>query len=243
MSRISFENYGLKAKYYKNETKVAGRFKIQEKAEKNILIDVINKMSINSDDNLLDIGCGSGNLLIPLSFVCKQVSGIDHVSCIERLNKRIKKIKNIECILGNFLDISMDRKFDKILCYSVLHYLTDEDEVIMFIHKALKLLKPGGIALFGDIPNTSLKQRFLNSKSGIEFSKKWARVIQGENQPKNSIKLNLVKDKALVQFNDDLVLKILRNTRAKGFDSSVLTQPPHLPFGYTREDILIKNPD
>lgn len=243
MSRASFENYGKKAKSLDSHTEISGRYQIQESAERNILFDVISKLDLKGNDTLLDIGCGIGNLLIPLSFVCKQVTGIDHASCIERLKQRIKGLRNIECISGNFFDLSMDIKVDKVLCYSVLHYLTDANEVLMFIDKVLKLLKPGGIALFGDIPNISTKQRFLKSKSGREFSKKWNKLIEEEKKSQNRVEIKLVDEKTLVQFNDDLVLKILMDTRSKGFDSFILNQPPHLPFGYTREDILIKNPD
>ena len=241
MSRISFENYGLKAKYYKNETKVAGRFKIQEKAEKNILIDVINKMSINSDDNLLDIGCGSGNLLIPLSFICRKVTGIDHVECVNRINARLNETNNIETIPGNFLDVSLNLKFDKILCYSVLQYLSNEKKVIQFILKALKMLKPGGTALFGDIPNTSLKNRFIMSSKGKIYIEEWNNLLKKEINEKNENKME--EDIKLVQFDDKLIFKILEIIREKGFNSFIIAQHPDLPFGYTREDILIKYPN
>ena len=242
MSRTSFENYGKKAEFCDSETIVAGRYRIQEIAERNILFDVINKMNINGNDKLLDIGCGSGNLLIPLSFICSKVTGIGHGACINRLKGRIKNSTNIETIPKNFLDVFLNVKFDKILCYSVLHYLSDDEEVLLFISKALKLLKPGGIALFGDIPNVSLKQRFINSTSGSEFSKKWKKLIRKEYIRKCRDDLNTVEDNKLVLFDDNLVLKILTGTREKGFDSFVLDQHPDLPFGYTREDILIKYP-
>ena len=242
MSRISFENYGKMAQFFDNDTEISGRYQIQENDERNILYDVLSKLDIKGENTLLDIGCGTGNLLIPLSFACKQLTGVDHASAIKRLKQRAKLLKNIDLISGNFFDLTLDRKFDKILCYSVLHLLSNKEEVFMFIQKSLKLLKPGGIALFGDIPNISKKERFLKSKSGREFSKKWNKLIENRNKNLNHTEPSLVEDKELVEFNDDLVISILIDVRAKGFDSFILNQHSYLPFGYTREDILIKNP-
>jgi len=241
MSRLTFENYGARARSLDNYTEIAGRYRIQKDAERSIVSDVISKLAIQVDDTLIDIGCGVGNLLIPLSFVCEQVTGIDHDGCIARLSSRLIDFKNVDLLVGNFLDVSVDRKFDKILCYGVLHCLVDAEEVIFFINKALDMLKPGGRALFGEIPNVSTKQRFLDSNSGKEFTEKWNRLIHNNTTEEND-DLNLAKDESLVQFNDELMLRVLRETRANGYHSYVLSEPSHLPFGHTREDILIRKP-
>ena len=80
----------------------------------------------------------------------------------------------------------MDETFDVILAYSVLHYLLDEEEVTKFIDKTLNMLKPGGRALFGNIPNTSTKQRFINSKHGKRFLENSYRKMK-KNPPSQSL--------------------------------------------------------
>ncbi len=242
MSRISFENYGKKAKtlYSYSYTEIAGRYPSQESAERNIFIEVISKLEVNAQDKLLDIGCGSGNLYIPLSFVCKQITGIDHEACLGKLRSRYTNLNNTILVPGNFLDMSIGNKFDKVLCYSVLQYLADAREVTLFVKKALNLLVPGGKALFGDIPNTSTKKRFLDSRSGSKFSEEWNSSTQ-----KNKIgdaKIEIEEDNDVVKFDDELVLEILKQTRSIGYHSYVLAQSPHLPFGHTREDIIVDKP-
>jgi len=241
MSRISFENYGKKAKSLHSYTEIAGRYPIQESAERNIFLDVISKLEIKAQDKLLDIGCGSGNLTIPLSFVCEQITGIDHEACVGKLRSRYTNLYNTELLSGNFLDTSIDKKFDKILCYSVLQYLADAREVLLFVKKALNLLVPGGKVLFGDIPNTSTKNRFLDSRSGSKFSEEWNRSIR-ENKTGDT-KIDIEEDNDVVKFDDELVLEILKQTRSIGYHSYVLAQSPRLPFGYTREDILVDKPE
>ena len=129
MSRISFENFGKLAQNLENCTDISGRYKIHYEAEKKIYADVIKKLELQSKDSVLEIGCGAGNLLIPFSFFVREITGIDHPSCIKRLKDRFSQTKNVSFVSGNFLDINLDKKYSKILCYSVMHYLEHKDEV------------------------------------------------------------------------------------------------------------------
>lgn len=240
MSKISFDNYGKLAREVSDATLVSGRYAMQADSERSILLDVIEKLQIEPRDLLLDIGCNVGNLLIPLSFLTKQATGIDHPSCLEGLKKRFGG-DNLRLLPGDFLDMAIAGPFDKILCYSVLHYLSNKEEVFDFIAKALQLLAPGGRILLGDIPNRSRKQRFTNSQSGREFERLWQEAAH-DRDDRAVAALELAPDPALVQFDDELLLEICRRCRAEGFDAYVLRQPSHLPFGNTREDILVIRP-
>ena len=217
-------------------TRAAARYLVQKGAEKRVLSDILHKLALAPEDRLLDIGCNIGNLLIPLSFFVGHATGIDHPSCIDRLRRRLPD-DSPELIAGNFLEITIKGKFDKILCYSVLHYLAAA-ALFPFLDKAMSLLAPGGRALLGDIPNQSRKQRFLASEEGKRFLREWEslRATQPEVEP------DLPPDDDLVQFTDELVAEIVARYRQQGFDVQVLAQSPDLPFGHTREDILLSRP-
>jgi hypothetical protein len=101
-------------------------------------------------------------------------------------------------------------------------------------------LKPGGKVLFGDIPNQSLKERFINSKHGKTVTQKWKKLMRTD-QHDGTKKVALDTDTKLLQFNDELVFNILENLRGNGYHAYVIPQPPELPFGNTREDILVVN--
>jgi 2-polyprenyl-3-methyl-5-hydroxy-6-metoxy-1,4-benzoquinol methylase len=238
LSKISFENYGRLARELKDPTEISGRYPIQSTAQRRILCDVVTKLQISPEDDLLEIGCNVGNLLIPLSFVVNTVTGIDHPDCLQNLIQRFRG-ENVQLVSGDFLEIALENNFDKILCYSVLHYLSSKDEVLRFVTKSVRRLTAGGIALFGDIPNQSKKQRFLQSESGRKLDREWREQMCGQA---STVGLNLSVDPNLVQFDDDLLFDICRKCRADGFEACIFPQPPDLPFGNTREDILVKRP-
>ena len=240
MSRISFENFGKRAQCFKDYKQMTGRYEIQEEAKKNIFGDIAQKLDLKPDDSVLEIGCGVGDLLIPLSFFVKEITGIDHDSCLEQLRNRFQKAKNIRLVPGNFFDVSMPKSYDKILCYSVIQYLKDKKEVFRFIERALRLLVPEGRALFGDIPNKSKKKRFEESKRGKKFLKEWQRLMKKEKRGKEDIVFP--EDKEMVGFDDDLVTEIVQRFRKKGYHVYLSSQPPDLPFGETREDIIFVKP-
>jgi 2-polyprenyl-3-methyl-5-hydroxy-6-metoxy-1,4-benzoquinol methylase len=238
VSKISFDNYGKRAERLDDPTLIAGRLGIQKEDERNIAKDVLKKLDLRASDSVLDIGCNVGNLLIPLSFSVKDITGIDHPSCLERLKMRFPT-DPIRLIPGDFLDTQIDGTFSKILCYSVLHYLKDEGEVLRFVDKCLSLLSEGGMVLLGDIPNQGVKRRFLNSARGKRFDGEWRELAARGPASTKKREILLDPDTETVQFDDDLVLEILGRYRGKGYHTYVLPQPPELPFGNSREDILI----
>ena len=240
MSTITFENYGKLAENMRDFTQVAGRYSCQRDDEKNILQDVIQKLALSAKVDLLEVGCGSGNLLIPLSFCVGKVTGIDHPSCIDSLKKRYQA-ENVSLIGSNFLDCRENKLgvYHRILIYSVLHCLGKE-EVKSFIAKAVSLLRPGGKMLLGDLPNLSKKNRFLASKEGELFIEEWNKRLAATGDDVQKVQLS--EDSDTAEFNDDNILALIKEIRDSGCNAYLLPQPVHLPFGYTREDILVEKP-
>lgn len=238
MSKTSFENYGILAKKNITHTEIAGRYSFQKQEEKNILFDIMQKMEITSDDDLLEIGCGTGSLLIPLSFFVNSATGVDHLNVISTFKTRINN-NSIKLISGNFLDVNLKEKYSKILIYSVLHCLSDEREVIAFIEKALSYLKPGGSLIIGDIPNIDKKNRFFMTDFAKKIQKKHDQKILHMIK-KREENIHLVHDKNLVTFDDILIMRIMKYFREKNFETYLVPQLSNLPFCYTREDIIIK---
>ena len=235
--KTHIDYYAAMARDIKELTQVSGRYKIQKSAEKYIVLDVIQKLKIRSDNSLLEVGCGPGNLLIPLSFFVESCVGIDHQAVIKRFKGRFNS-PNIELIGSDFFSYSGKQKFDKILIYSVLPTIKNEDRLFAFIEKALSMLKSSGRMLLGDLNNKDKKDRFLKSKRGKKFQDQWNKLRQ--NEPDEPV------DKPIesgIYFSDELQLKIINWLRKKGWDTYLYEQPEHLPFGNTREDIVVKGPE
>lgn len=236
MSRISFDNYGRLAASDHSFTVVAGRYTGQQAAEEKIPGDVSGKLDLKPDDTLLEIGCGTGNILLPLFSLVQAATGIDHPAIIKRMGQRHNE-DEIKGIPGNFLDLKIDSLFDKILIYSVLHNLSDEREVTSFIDKALGLLKPGGKMLVGDIPNQDLKERFLSSPEGKKFIEQWQIKMQSVPAPD----LDIADDPQTVAFDDAFMRRLIADIEGEKFNCTILGQPSDLPFGHTRHDLLIES--
>ena len=237
MSRITFENFGEAAQREDDLTVVSGRYGIQRRAERLMVMDVARKLDVRPDDRLLEIGCGPGNLLIPLSFMVACAVGMDHPAVCRRLRTRFRgdQIRTIGC---NFLDYATaDNAFDKVLIYSVISTLSDQAEAIAFLDKAVTLIAPGGRLLLGDIANADRKRRFLNTEMGHRFEMAWREEVSVQTDHDESSDCPPV-DRTF-QPTDGFIQYVLGRYRACGFEVHALSQPAELPFGHTREDILI----
>ena len=227
----ALEQYGRRAKL-DNVQEIAGRFGFQKKAEQYLLLDLVDKLSLTPEDDVLEIGCAAGNLLIPLSFFVRSMTGIDHKDLLRTLKSRLPKEKNITLIPGNFLDVKVSGSFSRILIYSVIHYLKDEAELEKFIRKAVAVLRPGGKILIGDIPNMDRKRRFLRTTEGKKFDAHWRTLV------KNNMGNNIGLIGAHFEIGDDVIARLLRLFKKLRLHAQVLRQPKTHAFSHTREDIL-----
>lgn len=238
MSLVSFKNYAAVAENGDlHDTEKAGRYAFQADAERCLLTELLNKLDLQPTDQLLEIGCGPGNLIIPLAHFVAHAVGIDNQAAIDRLHARAPLAANLEGIAGDFLTLQIPNgRFDKILIYSVLHYLSSADEAILLLDRALSLLAPGGRLLLGDLPNQDRKRRFGASGVGQRTAQKWQNNLATHGSHAFD---NLPADPCLITIDDKLILRLISHIRKKGYEAYLLPQDKRLPFGYTREDILV----
>jgi hypothetical protein len=115
--------------------------------------------------------------------------------------------------------------------------------LLPFIDAAAGLLRPQGRLLLGDLPNADHKRRFQESAAGQEFQTEWERLSKGATAEDRLRVEDFVGGLTTAgMFDDAVALEILAAMRSKGLHSYVLPQPEDLPFGRTREDILIVKP-
>jgi SAM-dependent methyltransferase len=243
MTTSFYAAYGALADIGADATEQAGRLPSQVRAERLIIADLEAKLALAPPSRLLEIGCGPGNLLIPLSFRVERAVGIDHPGVIARARARYQA-RNVEWIAGEFPNVRVEGQFDAILMYSVLQYQVGMDAAIAFCERAAAMLPSGGRLLIGDMPNVDRKRRFLASDFGKAFEAEWRSKQAVESQTPR--KANLVDvfsgATSLGGFTDADVLHLLTHFRAAGLHTYVLPQPPDLPFGHTREDVLLVKP-
>ncbi len=144
-------------------------------------------------------------------------------------------IKKFGIFPNDFKDFISDKKafFNVIILYSVLQYIHNEQDIWKFLDASLSMLSDKGILFLGDIPNKSMRERFLFSNDGKLFKKKFNQMEPTDM--KNRIDLTR-------QIDDEIVIEILNKSRKLGYHSWVVPQSDELTFSNRREDIIIKKP-
>jgi cyclopropane fatty-acyl-phospholipid synthase-like methyltransferase len=213
-----------------NLTVAAGRYAFQAEAEKLIAADVIAKLQPQTNSRFLEIGCGPGLLLSAIEPLVASSVGIDVPSQIALAQHQTRA----KLIGARFEEVEIEETFDRILIYGVVSTLPDFGSVCLFIDKALSLLAPTGRLLIGDIPNSDTKSAFLASERGSRIQGEWTEKVSKTEAP--------AAKECIGHFSSKQILSLVAQYRSRGLLCYVLPQPPDLPFGYTREDMLIISP-
>ncbi len=113
-------------------------------------------MNYNSEDVVLDIGCGAGHLEALLKDKVKEIHGVD--TSERYIHECREKFRN-ECNVffhklerEDYTDFSfLKKKFSKIICLSVIQYYRNIDDVEMLIKKVERVASPGAQFIIADI--------------------------------------------------------------------------------------------
>ena len=116
------------------------------------------------------------------------------------------------------------------IVYSVIQYAFVDASVFHFTDSVLGLLRAGGGALLGDIPNASMRRRFLASGAGKEHH----RIYTGSGEDP-SVQWPALP---LGELDDAVTLALLARARDAGFHAWVVPQPSTLPMANRREDVF-----
>jgi SAM-dependent methyltransferase len=102
-------------------------------------------------ETVFDAGCGSGVNILLLNRRVNRIIGMDYAAAaMTRCQKRIVEngLSNVALLQGTITEIAVGAgSIDKILCLSVLQYLSDA-EVKIAIREFARILKPGGEVIF-----------------------------------------------------------------------------------------------
>lgn len=228
MDYNSFLN--LSKKKISNELKMGFKKGQRRPYKKKINLDIHSKLKkiINKKQiSFLDVGCGDGSIS---RYLIKKLNIKDFM-----LNDnnffldKIKWCKNEKKISGNFLRASkkIDKKFNLILCYSVIHYIP-KSKFFTFIKRLLKILSKKGILFLGDVPDKNLILKFLKSQKGKNYHSKFY---------KNKINYSkIIKSKKIINHSD------LSKFFNKNNDYSIkfIKQNNSLHYSNFRKDIIIR---
>ena len=102
----------------------------------------IDKMELNKDKSVLEIGVGTGRLAVRVATLCGEFYGVDISSkTIERAKANLAEFENVRLTCADFLSYEFGRAFDVV--YSSLTFMHIEDKQ-KAVNKVATLLKDGG---------------------------------------------------------------------------------------------------
>ena len=87
----------------------------------------IDKMQLDTDKTVLEIGVGTGRIALKVAPLCKSFTGIDvSPKTVERAKEHLSKNNNVSLICGDFNEYNFENKYDVI--YSSLTFMHIEDK-------------------------------------------------------------------------------------------------------------------
>ena len=146
---------------------------------------LINMMNPSSNQNLIDVACGTGDIA---KLFVKHVNKLSRIACVDpnkgmisKGKEKLSKFKNINWIISPAEKIPLsDNLFD---FYTISFGLRNTANIDKALSEAYRVLKPGGRFLcleFSKIQNTNLETLYKNYSKLIPSIGKF---IVGEKQP------------------------------------------------------------
>lgn len=205
-----------------------GRAEISERQFQLIAEDIKRKLGADSEDIILDVGCGNGFITSNIANICSFVIGTDF--CGELLKTAVDKYKlaNMEYIQCEASKLPFrDNSFDGAVCYSVLLYLswTSVSEVIKELRRVCKV---DAVIVLGDIPDRSRKGKYRSRfKELLVEINRYVRRFMG-----------LSWHPQFAWFSKDELLEFIHGL---GLSGEIESQHDGLPYSHYRFDLIIRN--
>ena len=161
----------------------------------------MSRKLLSKKSKILDVGCGSGELVIGLSKLGFDAQGIDFSESMikkAKLQATKNKVKKNKFICDSFFDHSFDDKFDLICANGFVEYIS-EDQLKQFLKKTHNLLSKNAILIINS------RNRLFNIFSYNDYTK---------DEIKNGNLNSLIEE--CIAFNSGKSLNsILKNKRSK----------------------------
>lgn len=184
------------------------------------LVDYLDDLIIDADGertDLLDLGCGTAEELIPFRELGYEVAGLDKSK--EMLEIAREKHYLVDFYEADMTDFKLERTFDNAICiFDSLNYLTDKKKVLKFFKCVHKALNEDGLFLFDFNTAYGLIKDWagINTESGEGF-----KIIYDSNFDYNTM-ISSTKIKTFIEQEDK---------------SYKFIEELHVEKGYLLEDI------
>jgi ubiquinone/menaquinone biosynthesis C-methylase UbiE len=96
----------------------------------------------------LEIGCGPGRIMLPMSRRFAEIRGVDiSAGMIRRAEERLRDVPNARASVNSGADLAVfeDNSFDFVYSYAVFQHIPSEEVVWSYLREARRVLRPGGL--------------------------------------------------------------------------------------------------
>jgi len=137
---------------------------------------IVGLCGIDKDSEVMELCCGNGMLLGPISRICRKAIGVDYS---EPLIHQLKEnyTGSIEAYMDDALLFEWkNNSLDVIIIYFSIQHFSEKD-CIRLVERSMDWLKHGGRLFIGDIPDDDKKWSYL---SRPEYKKDYLTRIKDE---------------------------------------------------------------
>jgi len=212
--------------------------------------NILRGLSKNKNDNLLDIGCGTGFILDLAHPFFKKLYGIDlSAEMLKHVNLKNKKIKVFE---GSTEKIPFEKNyFDVCTAYGFLHHLYD---IKSTLKEAYRCLKKNGILYTDQDPNyyfwenasqfksktvkNNIPKTEIQNVSDVTFGYKKKKLSSLSEAGKKTIITAEFQKSFKLGFQEEKILKMLKNI---GFRKIKYSYEWYLGEAYVKHKISSKS--
>lgn len=163
---------------------------------------IFKKYSPYHPQSILDLGCGTGNYLIPLSKMGYQLTGVDaSAQMLLAARKKLSALKlKADLHQGYLQNFKVRKNFDIVICmFSVIDYVTKKKDVRQTLQNVYDRLNPGGLFVFDFWQKEAVESSYSKSKS---------RTFKGKNyQVERSSTTKIFQSKQLCDVSYHCVVK------------------------------------
>jgi 2-polyprenyl-3-methyl-5-hydroxy-6-metoxy-1,4-benzoquinol methylase len=199
--------------------------------------DIACKLALRQGNRVLDLGCNVGLYHDVLARRASYVLGVDASEVIVERARARHSSPNLEYRAFDITDTwpELGERFDRILIYSVVHFLDGYEQLEQLLSRAAQQLGEGGRALLGEVRVAEKHETFLAARSrtrvptarDLQFAlnRRLVRKYVGETPSRPPLTFT--------------TSQIDRASAAAGLRAVELDQQPFHPFYNTCSDFLL----
>lgn len=138
---------------------------------------------VTPETEVLELGCGTGRVLIPLAATCRKVTGVDYsADMIDKCRRKIKgvnvDVSKAALSVGDVTRLDMGQKFDLVIApFRVMQALETDEEVDGFLATVKRHIAPGGSAILNVFHPNKDKQELRDNWAKPDEMIRWEKML------------------------------------------------------------------